>query len=166
MDMKIKKAQISDADKIMTVINNAVIDMESEGIHQWDCVYPNMDVVKADISEGNLYVYFDEGIIKGIIVLNEFQNEEYKLIKWEQDQGRNLVIHRLCIDPKYKGQRLATKFVKFAEEFGRANNYQSIRLDAYAKNQHALNLYEKNNYKVKGTVTFRKGDFYCFEKIL
>jgi len=77
-----------------------------------------------------------------------------------------LVIHRLCIDPKFKGQRLATKFVKFAEDFGRANNYKSIRLDAFVENQHALNLYQKNGYQVRGTVAFRKGDFYCFEKKL
>lgn len=166
MNMKFRKAKIYDSDKIMAVINNAVIDMEAEGIHQWDCIYPNTDVIKKDIDEGNLYVYMDEGIIKGLMVLNDFQDEEYKLIKWELDSGRNLVIHRLCIDPSFKGQGLATKFVKFAEEFGRAKNYQSIRLDAFTENKYALNLYKKNGYKLRGTVTFRKGDFYCFEKIL
>ncbi|MFA6939830.1 MAG: GNAT family N-acetyltransferase [Clostridiaceae bacterium] len=166
IDMKIKKAQIKDSDKIMAVINNAVNDMEAEGIHQWDNIYPNTDVIKDDINEGNLYVYIDEGIIKGLMVLNEFQDVEYKLVKWQQDKGRNLVIHRLCIDPSFKGQGLATKFVKFAEKFGKSNSYQSIRLDAFTENKHALNLYQKNGYQLRGTVTFRKGDFYCFEKTL
>ncbi|MDV3428907.1 MAG: GNAT family N-acetyltransferase [Bacillota bacterium] len=166
MDMKIKKAQKSEADTIMAVITNAVIDMEAEGIHEWDSIYPNIDVIKKDIDEGNLYVYLDEGIIKGIMVLNEFQDEEYKSVKWQQEQGRNLIIHRLCIDPSFKGQGLATKLVKFAEKFGRSNNYQSIRLDAFTKNQHALKLYEKNDYQLRGTVNFRKGEFCCFEKVL
>lgn len=166
LNMKIKKAEKSDADKIMEVINNAVTDMEAEGIHQWDSIYPNINVINNDIDEGNLYAYMDKGIIKGIIVLNEFQDEEYKLVKWQQDQGEALVIHRLCIDPEFKGRGLARSFIKFAEKFGRDNNYHTIRLDAFSENKHALNLYKKNGYQLRGIVTFRKGEFYCFEKIL
>jgi ribosomal protein S18 acetylase RimI-like enzyme len=164
--MIIQKGKTSDINEIMDIVKNAIIDMERRGLYQWDSIYPNIDVIKNDIDEGNLYVYMDKGIIKGIMVLNEFQDEEYKSVKWQHNQGKVLVIHRLCIDPLFKGQGLATRFVKFAEKFGKDNNYQTIRLDAFSENEHALNLYKKNGYQLRGTVTFRKGEFCCFEKIL
>jgi hypothetical protein len=42
---------------------------------------------------------------------------------------------------------------------------ESIRLDAFTENRCALHLYDGNGYKTKGVVTFRKGNFYCYEKM-
>lgn len=162
--MEIKKAQIEDINRIMTIIKDAIIDMESESIFQWDNIYPDINIIKNDIYDGNLYVYIDENIIKGFITLNEFQDKEYKLIKWEYNTGKILVIHRLCIDPEYKNNGLASALIKFAESFAENNNYESIRLDSFTQNKHSCKLYEMNGYYKRGTVTFRKGNFYCFEK--
>jgi RimJ/RimL family protein N-acetyltransferase len=54
----------------------------------------------------------------------------------------------------------------FAETFGREQGYFSIRLDAFSGNTAAIKLYEKNNYRMRGTVRFRKEEFYCYEKNL
>ena len=162
--MIIKKGTIGDVKVIMAIIKDAIIDMESQGIFQWDNIYPNEDVISTDIYEENLYVYFDENIIKGFIVLNEFQDKEYEMVKWKYDTVRNLIIHRLCIDPKYKGMGIATEFIKYAEIFGKRNKYQSIRLDSFINNSNACKLYAKNGYKQRGIVNFRKGEFWCFEK--
>ncbi|HQL04640.1 MAG TPA: GNAT family N-acetyltransferase [Treponemataceae bacterium] len=61
---------------------------------------------------------------------------------------------------------LAQKMLAFAETFGREQGYFSIRLDAFSGNTAAIKLYEKNNYRMRGTVRFRKGEFYCYEKNL
>lgn len=160
----IRKASIDDQQIIMNIINDAVINMESQGIHQWDSIYPSGEVIKNDLSNRNLYVYQDDEGIKGIIVLNEFQDEEYEDMDWKLNSGKQLVVHRLCIDPKYQGQGMARLLMNFAEEYGRENGYESIRLDAFISNKHACNLYEKLGYSTAGIVQFRKGKFYCFEK--
>jgi RimJ/RimL family protein N-acetyltransferase len=162
--MNIRKGKLEDVGKIVSIIKSAVIDLELENIPQWDDVYPNEAVITSDVNEGNLYVFIDNGIIKGTMTLNEFQDIEYKSINWEYNKGKNLVIHRLCIDPKYKGNGIATNFLKFAEELGKDKGYESIRLDAFTLNNHSCRLYEKNGYEKRGTVIFRKGEFYCFEK--
>ena len=124
-------------------------------IYQWDSIYPNEDVISNDVYEGNLHVYIDENIIKGFIILNEFQDREYEAIKWKNDTGKTLVIHRLCINQKYKGKGIATTLIEYAERFAKDNKYESMRLDCFTQ----------NNQK-RGTVTFRKGEFFCFEKEL
>lgn len=162
--MKIRKGNSEDIKEIIKIIKDAIIDMESEGIDQWDSIYPNEEVISNDVYEGNLYVYIDENIIKGFIILNEFQDREYEAIKWENNADKNLVIHRLCINPKYKGKGIATTLIEYAERFAKDNKYEAIRLDCFTQNNHACKLYEKNCYEKRGTVTFRKGEFFCFEK--
>lgn len=164
--MAIRKGTNEDINVIMGIIKYAIIDMESQGILQWDNIYPNEDVISKDISEENLYVYIDENIIKGFIVLNEFEDKEYETIKWKHDTHRNLVIHRLCINPKYKGKGIATALIKYTEVFSKDNKYEAIRLDSFINNSASGKLYAKNGYEQRGIVNFRKGEFWCWEKNL
>lgn len=164
--MIIKKAVIEDINIIMEIIKKAVIDMEVQEIFQWDDIYPNEEVINEDISEGNLYTYLEENIIKGFIVLNEFQDKEYETINWKYDTYKNLIIHRLCVNPKYKGRGIGTAFIKYAEQFGKDNKYEAIRLDCFVNNPNACSLYIKNGYEQRGVVCFRKGQFWCMEKKL
>jgi len=164
--MIIKRGKIEDVNTIMEIIKEAVIDMEAQEIFQWDHIYPNKEVINKDIFEGNLYTYCEENITKGFIVLNEFQDKEYETIKWKNDTYKNLIIHRLCVNPKFKGRGIATELIKHAEEFGKDNKYEAIRLDSFINNSNACRLYLKNGYEQRGIVTFRKGQFWCMEKKL
>lgn len=164
--MQIRKGNIEDIEKIMEIISCAIDDMEAEGICQWDDIYPNEGVVRNDINEGNLYIYIEGNNIKAFITLNELQDKEYESINWKFNEGKILTIHRLCVDPKHKGNGIATVLIKYAEQVGIDKGYASIRLDAFKQNRHACGLYIKNGYEERGTVRFRKGEFFCFEKKL
>lgn len=54
--------------------------------------------------------------------------------------------------------------MEFAEEKAEREGYQAIRLDAFTGNPPALALYDHRGYRKAGTVLFRKGWFFCFEK--
>lgn len=163
--MLIRKAKQNEINDIMHIIKKAVGNMISQGIDQWDDIYPNEEVIKRDLYEESLYVYYD-GIVKGIIVLNEHQDDEYETVRWKMLYGRPMVIHRLCIDPDYQGIGIANAMIDFAESFAVDNKYDSIRLDAFVHNNKACRLYEGNGYKRVGLVNFRKGLFYCYEKYI
>jgi ribosomal protein S18 acetylase RimI-like enzyme len=164
--MEIRKGNVVDIEKIMEIISCAIDDMEAEEIYQWDDIYPNEKVIRNDINEGNLYIYIEENSIKAFITLNELQDQEYESISWKVNEGKNLIIHRLCVSPKYKGKGIATALIKYAEQVGIDKGYASIRLDAFKQNRQACSLYKNNGYEERGTVRFRKGEFYCFEKKL
>jgi ribosomal protein S18 acetylase RimI-like enzyme len=160
----IRQGKIADAKRIMKIIQDAVADMESKGIFQWDSFYPNQEVVNHDLESGAMSVYENEGVIKGMIVLNEQQDQEYQDLAWQFNFGRQLVVHRLCVDPCYQSQGIAGALMKFAEQTAKTLEYQSIRLDAFVNNERAYNFYVKLGYQVVGKVEFRKGTFYCLEK--
>ncbi|WP_125151958.1 GNAT family N-acetyltransferase [Clostridium rectalis] len=163
--MIIKKADIKQLDNIMILIKDAVEDMMLNGIEQWDHIYPNVEVIKKDIEDGSLYIYVEEDIIKGIIVLNKTQDIEYEDLIW-QVKDRFAVIHRLCVNPKYQGAGIAKALIKYVEKRAKDNKFKSIRLDAFIKNTKACSMYEKRGFKKVGTIRLRKGEFYCFEKKL
>jgi ribosomal protein S18 acetylase RimI-like enzyme len=155
----------SEIDQVMTLIKEAISEMERNGIHQWDEIYPDRTVMLNDVAAGQLYSTMSGNTITGVITLNEDQPSEYGSISWN-DEGRPLVVHRLCIDPEFQGQGLAKRLMEFAEDYARENNFTSIRLDAFPDNSRAVALYDSLNYQLLGTVRFRKGEFYCYEKVL
>ncbi|MDT8715994.1 GNAT family N-acetyltransferase [Clostridium sp. 19966] len=161
----IRKARLEEADTIMDLIKAAVKDLNDKNINQWDDIYPNKEVIEEDIKKQNLYVAAEEDI-KGIIVLNEFQDKEYFDLKWRYTEGKPLVIHRLCVHPKAQGRGVAKALISFAESFAIENNYNFMRLDAFTENSISCSLYEKVGFEKAGLVNFRKGKFYCFEKAM
>jgi ribosomal protein S18 acetylase RimI-like enzyme len=163
--MTIRTGNKGDIIEIMNVIKDAIKDMETKGIHQWDDIYPNEEVIVNDINKNNLYVSVNEtGMVQGIIVLNENQDIAYEAIGWKYNSGKQLIIHRLCIHPNHQGKGIARTLIKFAEDLGSQQKYEAIRLDAFIPNIRACRMYEQVGYEKREIVTFRKGDFYCYEK--
>jgi ribosomal protein S18 acetylase RimI-like enzyme len=136
--------------------------MEARGIHQWDEIYPDEKIINNDIEKQQLYLLEDDEQICGIIALNEFQEPQYKNVDWEFD-GKTLVVHRLAIEPSCQRRGHAKMLMQFAHKLAKKEHYKSIRLDAFIHNPAAVALYEKLGYRMAGKVTFRKGDFFCYE---
>ena len=151
----------------MALIHKAVAVMLKNDIDQWDDSYPSREIFAADIAAKTLFKITSGKEIAGIIVLNENQAPEYSAITWQDNKGRPLVVHRLCLLPAFQGKGLARKLMRFAEEYALKNKFSSIRLDTYSKNFIALNLYDSLQYRRTGDVSFRAGKtFHCFEKLL
>jgi GNAT superfamily N-acetyltransferase len=153
-------------DAVMALIDRATRRLDTIGIPQWDEIYPNRAVLSADIAARTLYGLSVDGTLAGIVVLNEYQDAEYGEVRWELDDPRPLVIHRLCVDPAFQGKGHAKALMAFAEDYARGHGYRSIRLDAFTLNPLSLGLYRALNFSERGVVRFRKGRFFCLEKIL
>jgi len=166
MKGNILKIELQDLNDVMLLIKEAVAEMERLDIHQWDEVYPDEQTIFLDIQAESMFGIFKNEELAGIVVLNKEQSPEYSSIKWELFNVVPLVMHRLCVRPKFQGKGIAKQLLKFSEQFAINNNCQSIRLDAFSGNRFALNLYDDNGYEKRGMVTFRKGNFYCYEKII
>ena len=76
------------------------------------------------------------------------------------------VIHRLCVSSHFQKQGIGTRTVQHIEEQAKNIGAETIRLDAFTLNPHALKLYEKLGYREVGIANFRKGKFYLMEKKL
>jgi len=168
MSNKIRNAQMNEWEEIMKLVAKCVLVMQAGGSDQWDESYPNKGIIKEDIERGTLYVCVEESGIAGIIVLDENQAEEYSGIPWTENKGPQLVMHRLAVHPEVQGKGIARQLVAFAEGYAVRQGYASIRLDTYAKNVKALELYSRLGYERRGEVLFpgRTAVFPVFEKVL
>ena len=162
---EIIKATQPDFDDAVCLIRNAVKRLDEQGVNQWDDIYPSTEIIRSDIDRGILYKYVKLNKIVGIVSIDTNQPEKYKKIKWKKD-GNYLVVHRLAVDPSVQGQGISKIIMNFTEMYATKQNLESIRLDAFQKNIIAVNLYKALKYNIRGEVQFRKGMFYCFEKLL
>ena len=166
--MKITKASEQHLAEILSLCSDCSQIMKSKGIDQWDEVYPNKEIFLNDINNNSLYIARIENSqeIIACIVLNEYQDPEYKDIKWSFDQGKIAVIHRLMVHPKSEGRGIARNLVEFIEKLAKENGYTALRLDVFSQNLRSFNFYKKQGYHVSGKVNFRKGEFLCCEKMI
>jgi ribosomal protein S18 acetylase RimI-like enzyme len=163
--MDISPGNRGDLTAVMDLVRDCISYMESQGIHQWDELYPNCKVFEKDLGKRLLYLAKEEeGQCLGMVTLHDYQPAEYALVKWQFVTDRFMVIHRLAVHPHFEGQGLAKRLMEFAEEKARDGGYEAIRLDAFTENPRALGLYNRLGYRNAGTVTFRNRLFLCFEK--
>ncbi len=149
-----------------SIIESVIFKMNNESIFQWDELYPTREIIEKDINDGHAFGFFHLNELRGYIVLNEEYSPEYNSLEWTDKSGTALIVHRLSIKADCQGQGIAKQLMIFAEDYAKKNNYSSIKLDAFLHNKAALRLYEKSGYTKVGTVTFRKGEFNCYEKII
>ena len=160
------KADISQLDEIFSLYQKAIIIMENDGIHQWDEIYPDKAVLEEDINKNQMYIGIKDQKIAVCFVLSEECDEEYKNGKWEYPEARFTVIHRLCVNPDFQKQGIATQTMEYLERLCKSEGYDSIRLDCFTENPYSRKLYEKAGYSVVGYADWRKGRFELREKKL
>ncbi len=165
--MRVEQAGQKDATGIMQTVSLCIQHMRSQGIYQWDEVYPDLQGVQEDARSGSLFVIRRDGLCVASVSLNDIQPDEYRTVAWRCAADRALVVHRLCVHPHWQGHGLGKRMMAFAERFAIDHGFSCIRLDAYTGNPQALALYEGRGYQRVGQVSFprRELPFDCFEKV-
>lgn len=161
-----RPTEMSDLPEISGLASSAILEMEKNGIHQWDELYPTAEDFSEDISVGDQYVGTVRGKIAVIYTLNQSCDNEYKNGIWQYPNEPFAVIHRLCVSPEFQHKGIAAKTVSHIENELQKQGISVIRLDVFTENPYALRLYEKLGFKKTGTVKWRKGDFFLMEKYI
>ena len=143
----IQLGTIEDIAEIITIINEVKKEMEEE-------------------KNRNLYVYKDNNIMEGFIVIEQ-DNGEYKdLVKTSQE--KSCVIHRLTVSQKYRNLGIAKKLMQFAEEIAFQNASKVLKGDTEVSNIKMNNLFKKLGYIEKGKFSYEDypGNYIYYEKTL
>ena len=165
--IKIRKADILDMDLILAIIDACRDELNHSGIAQWTEEYPDTELIISDILSNEAYVLEFYSTVVAYMVLNDKQDEEYKLINWKINSDNVLVVHRLAVNPKFQGRGFGKYLMNYAEGLSLEKSKDSIRLDVYSANKYTISFYEKRDYKFCGEVFFkyRNEAFLCYEKI-
>ena len=166
--MLIRRATLFDIPAIMTLMHQVVPLMRAEGNLQWDDDYPNVAVFTSDIALKQLWVADFDGIIGGVAAVTTEQSPEYADVGWDITE-KAIVVHRLAVDPEFRGFGIATALMEEAEALAEEDGIRVLRVDTNTANPAAQKLFPKLGYTLAGEIDLahRPGlRFFCYEKRL
>ena len=167
MNPILRKAQIPEAEIIWQILQQAIERRRKDGSNQWQDGYPNLEVVKTDISLGKGYVLEIDNAIAAYAALVFNDEPAYKEIigDWLTNDDF-LVIHRVAVSDDFLGKGIAVSLFKLLEDFAKEHYVFSIKVDTNFDNLAMLHILEKLDYQYCGEVYFRGSARKAFEKVL
>jgi len=164
----VRPGTVEDVELVMQLVRRVVPLMRASGNLQWDGKYPNAGVFNRDVELGYLWVADIEGQIAGVAAITTDQELEYAQVGWDISEPA-VVVHRLAVDPAYRGKGVAAGLMEQAEAVARARGISVLRIDTNSQNEAAQKLFPKLGYIFAGEIGlgFRPGlRFLCYEKRL
>lgn len=150
----VRKATKNDIAEIAELYDK-VIDYQSAngGYMSWiKNIYPTNKTAQDALLLDTLYVFDEGGHVRGSVILDCIQPEEYKSLTWKTKNidADAVVIHTLCVDPDFMGLGIASEMLTYSKELAKSLDCASIRLATNSKNVIAISLYEKNGFSIIG----------------
>ncbi|MBG6111911.1 RimJ/RimL family protein N-acetyltransferase [Flavobacterium sp. CG_9.10] len=167
MTYQFRKAIPSELPQIWAILQQAIARRKQDGSNQWQDGYPNPEVIQNDIDKNAGFVLIEGDTIIGYSALLINDEPAYKKIegKWLTNDDF-VVVHRIAISEHHLGKGLATKLVRFIEEFALSNNIFSIKADTNFDNFAMMKVLEKLGYTYCGEVYFRGSSRKAYEKVI
>jgi ribosomal protein S18 acetylase RimI-like enzyme len=164
--MRIRRATREDLNEVMRCIRRVVPLMRESGNLQWDNDYPSISVFKSDIENGLLWVAQIGQCVAGFAAITTDQSPEYADVGWDITESA-IVVHRLAVDPDFRGCGVAAALMLQAEIVGMEKGIQVVRVDTNSQNRATQKLLQKLEYVCAGEISlgFRPGlRFLCYEQ--
>ena len=185
-DLKYRKAEPADAERIMEIIRQAQAQMRALGSLQWQDGYPARADIDNDIARGYGYVFeksgtaqepaaagtpqkCDKGRASGAAIAYGaavFDGEPaYDAIdgQWLTDEPYVLV-HRIAVADGERGRGVAAEFLHRVETLAQERGVKAFRIDTNFDNQTMLRLLERTGFTYCGKVVYRSGERLAYEK--
>lgn len=166
--MRIRLATQDDLPALMALVRRVVPLMLAAGNRQWDEGYPNESVFVRDIALAQLWIAEAADGIAGVAALTMDQEPEYAQAAWDMS-AKALVVHRLAVDPAYRGAGVASALMQKAEEVAIEGRFAVVRVDTNSENEATQLLFPKLGYRLAGEIGLgmRPGlRFFCYEKVI
>jgi len=166
--MQIRLAVQEDVASVIELLRRIVPSMRAAGNLQWDENYPTAAVFEHDVEQRQLWVAEVDGALAGMIAVTTGQEPEYGHAGWDVEEN-GVMVHRLAVDPKFRGAGMAAALMQKAEEVAMERGFPAVRTDTSVENEAAQRLFLKLGYGKTGEIglSFRPGlRVICYEKRL
>jgi ribosomal protein S18 acetylase RimI-like enzyme len=166
--MLLRLAATDDLPALMKLVRRVVPLMVAAGNLQWDDSYPNEAVFQRDIDLNQLWIAEVEASIAGVAAITRDQEPDYTQVGWDIDEP-SIVVHRLAVDPAFRGAGVARALMQKAEEVAIERDISVLRVDTNTQNEATQQLFPKLGYILAGEISLqiRPGlRFFCYEKRL
>lgn len=164
--MNIIKADFKDLVEVLFLMKECVEDLNQNGFKHWNNAYPGSDILKTAIDNGNLYVYKEGGISKGMVIFSNEEPEEYKNIKWNTNGSKVLYLKFLAVHPNWKDKNIDKSLLEYAELYAKDNGFAAVRVDVYSGMQNADKVCSGQGFSLSGEFrsSFQESPYHAYEK--
>ncbi len=132
--LTIDRATLSDAERIVDLLDAAARWQKSQGIDLWEPGSFDQDV-RGTIAAGDLYVARRDGAVVGSFMLDEGSS---RLTDWLTEHGREPspgVVGRLAVAREVAGHGLALELLAEADRLAAARGIEFVRLECPSDNE-------------------------------
>jgi ribosomal protein S18 acetylase RimI-like enzyme len=126
---------------IYELFEHSITYQEQRGFPVWK----NYDktAILRDIDQGHQYKVMSGGIIALV-----FSVAYRDPVIWrDRDQGQSIYLHRIVVNPAFKGQRLFGRVLDWCKHHMRQRGLTSIRMDTWAANATIIQYYQSFGFE-------------------
>jgi ribosomal protein S18 acetylase RimI-like enzyme len=142
MNPEVLNTQPTDLSFIFSLFDQSIQYQEKHGYPVWKNYDQN--AIKKDIEAGNQYKIVNNDRIA--IVFSVAYSD--KIIWRAMDTGKSVYLHRIVVNPEFKGQKLFGAIVDWAVQHGKDKGLKSIRMDTWAANANIIAYYKSFGFRV------------------
>lgn len=152
----------SEINKVMEIITDAIKLLGKNSL-QWQQGYPNEKIMLNDIINGNLYGYYIDSFLVGVVSLVKGIDINYTEIyqgNWIIAANENdLTIHRIAIRENFHQKGIGKALIKFAIDKAKLDpTIKSIKLDTHVKNIPMQQISLKNGFEYRGIIYIKRDE--------
>lgn len=130
-----------DLDKVLWLFEQAMELQGKNGYKVWAGI--DKTALGKDIENGLQYK-----IVKEADILCIFSIQYSDPFIWrDRDQNDAIYLHRIVVNPNFKGQRQFEKVLNWAKHFALQNNLQFVRMDTWADNEKIISYYQSFGFE-------------------
>lgn len=149
-----RRAQNSDVDKIVQILNDAISFLKESGSSQWQSGYPNRETVEEDIEKQVAWVLTVDNEVAGYAAVVIGRDSNYAKIdgEWNNDVDSYATIHRIAISSKFRGMHLTQFFLSNIISLTYAQEIHNFRIDTGEKNKIVQHIATSHNFIKRGII--------------
>jgi len=143
--MNIHHSNISSEPKFREFWAAAIAYQNSKGLQLWPA-YPEKKI-KGEIETGlHFSAFMPDGVLAGFFSLALCDAEIWE----DKEQGDAIYIHRMCVNPACKGNRLAAWFLTWAQGYAEGCGRKYVRMDTWGDNPRLIRYYVECGFRQAG----------------
>lgn len=134
--IEVRNTEMSDLAQIFKLFEHSINYQEKKGYPVWRN-YDRNAIIK-DIEDKNQYKIVIDS--QTAIVFSVRYSD--KVIWRDLDKGNSIYLHRIVVNPAFKGQKLFGTILEWVTEHSKQKGLSSIRMDTWAANPTIINYYK------------------------
>jgi ribosomal protein S18 acetylase RimI-like enzyme len=144
---EVVNTEMSDLEQIFELFEHSINYQEKKGYPVWRN-YDKNALINDIVNKNQYKVVIDS---KMAIVFSVRYAD--KVIWRELDNGHSIYLHRIVVNPEFKGQKLFGRILDWVKEHSTQKGLRSIRMDTWAANPTIIDYYKSFGFTFIETYT-------------